>query len=81
MHSLPSRSGPVTPVPSRPVVPKLIRLITETVQGSRRNAWVTIHCVPGETEDSLRQKACRRYRQLAGYACRVVAVDLHAASR
>jgi hypothetical protein len=49
-----------------PALPRLIRVIVESVRGNRRNAWVTICHVAGEAEASLRQKACQRYRQLAG---------------
>jgi hypothetical protein len=79
MNSLPQPSAiPQVTTALRPALPRLVRVIVETVRGRRQNAWVTIGHVAGEGEDSLRRKACARYRQLAGYACRVVAIDLYA---
>jgi hypothetical protein len=79
MNSLPQPSAiPQVTTAPRPALPRLVRLIVESVRGNRQNAWVTIGHVAGEAEASLRQKAVARYRQLAGHAARIVAVDLYA---
>jgi hypothetical protein len=79
MNSLPQPSAiPQVATSPRPALPRLIRVIVESVRGQRQNAWVTIGHVAGEAEDALRRKAVARYRQLAGYACRIVAIDLYA---